>query len=359
MSISLGSLANALNAALEGDGEVTLVAARHPADAGPDDLAIALTDDLVSALGDSKAGAVLVTVDAALPTGAPANRLRVATSAWGLAGATAAFQPPPAVPPGIHPSAVIAETATVAADATVGPFCVVGPEADIGAGCVLLSHVTVGARASVGAGGLLHSGVRIGDDVRIGERAIIHGNAVIGADGFSFKPPDSGSVEAAKKRGRVDRQTVGLLRVHSLGAVIVGADVEIGAATTIDRGTLRDTRIGAGTKIDNQVQIGHNCVIGSGCMLCGQVGLAGSVTVGDRVVLAGKVGVADHVTIGDDAVIAAGSGVGRDVPANAVMVGYPAVPKDQAFDDLMAQRRLKRLIKDVEDLKNALRARND
>lgn len=351
MAPTLAILADRLNATLEGDGTVALAAARHPDDAGPDDLAVALTADLVASLSTCRAAAILVVGDAAVPDGAPTNRMRVATAAWGLAGTTAAFQPQPSIPPGIHPTAAVDPTATVADDATVGPFCYVGPEARIGAGTVLTAHVTVGARAHVGSGGLVHAGVRIGDDVKIGDRPILHGNAVIGADGFSFKPPDSGSVEAAKKRGRVDAQTLELLRVHSLGTVILGDDVEIGACTTIDRGTLRDTRIGDGTKIDNQVQIGHNCVVGSGCMLCGQAGLAGSAVIGDRVVLAGKVGIADHVTIGNDCIVAAGSGVARDVPANAIMVGYPAVTRDQAFEDEMLKRRLKRLVKDVEDLK--------
>jgi UDP-3-O-[3-hydroxymyristoyl] glucosamine N-acyltransferase len=181
--------------------------------------------------------------------------------------------------------------------------------------------------------------------VRIGARLIAHQNAVIGADGFSFVTAEKSSVESAKETGAVAgvRNEV-WLRIHSLGAVTLGDDVEIGAGATIDRGTLQDTVIGSGTKIDNQVQIGHNVTIGASCLLCAQVGVAGSARIGDRVVLGGKVGVADHVAIGSDCVIAASSGVASNVPPRSVMMGTPAIARDEYMKMMMAARRLPRFM---------------
>ena len=190
----------------------------------------------------------------------------------------------------------------------------------------------------------------------VGARAIVHQNAVIGADGFSFVTPDPGAVEAAKAGGGSESGTrnLALERIHSLAAVTLGDDVEIGAGTTIDRGTLRDTRIGSGTKIDNLVQVGHNVVIGETCMICAQVGIAGSVEVGDRVVLGGKAGVADHLKIGSDVLVAAASAVAANVKPRSIVMGVPAVPREEAVRSVMAVRRLPRLMDTVRALEKRL-----
>jgi UDP-3-O-[3-hydroxymyristoyl] glucosamine N-acyltransferase len=208
----------------------------------------------------------------------------------------------------------------------------------------------------LGDGALIHAGARVGSRVIVGERAIIHQNAVIGADGFSFVTPAPGAVETAKAAGGNESavRNDALARIHSLGAVTLGDDVEVGACTTIDRGTLRDTRIGSGTKIDNQVQIGHNVTIGTTCMLCAQVGIAGSSEIGDRVVLGGKVGVADHVKIGSDVLVAAASAVANNVKGRSIVMGVPAVPRDEAVRSIMAIRRLPRLMDTVSELKKRL-----
>jgi UDP-3-O-[3-hydroxymyristoyl] glucosamine N-acyltransferase len=194
--------------------------------------------------------------------------------------------------------------------------------------------------------------------VRVGARAIVHGNAVIGADGFSFVTPDRGAVESAKATGRVEEgaRNLRLSRIHSLAAVSIGDDVEIGAGACIDRGTVSDTRIGHGTKIDNLVQIGHNAAIGENCMLCGQVGVAGSVTLGDRVVLGGQTGVADHVSIGPDSVCGARSGVAGDLPPGSVVLGTPALPRAEALQIMLALRRLPGLIARVRGIEKRLPA---
>jgi UDP-3-O-[3-hydroxymyristoyl] glucosamine N-acyltransferase len=239
---------------------------------------------------------------------------------------------------------------------SIGPFAYVGPRATVGAGVTLMPHVTIGADAVLGKDCLIHTGARIGERVVMGERCIVQPNAVIGADGFSFVTPQPGSVESAKATGRVVATNVLIHRVNSIGTVILGDDVEIGAGATIDRGTVTATRIGSGTKIDNLVQIGHNVEIGTNCMLCGHVGIAGSTVIGDRVVLAGKVGVADHVRIGSDAVVAGNSGVGTDIPPKSVYMGSPAIPKSRAFEQFKQFGRLRRLFAEVADLKNRVKA---
>ena len=179
---------------------------------------------------------------------------------------------------------------------------------------------------------------------------------MVGADGFSFVTPERGSVEAAKSGNAItdDVRNVALARIHSLGSVALGDDVEVGACATIDRGTMIDTRVGSGTKIDNLVQIGHNCQIGDHCMLCGHVGIAGSVEIGDRVVLAGHVGIADHIKVGEDSVIGAKSGVGANVPPRSVLLGYPALPSGETVRIMAAMRKVPDLMKTVRELKKRL-----
>ncbi|MBP2300235.1 UDP-3-O-(3-hydroxymyristoyl)glucosamine N-acyltransferase [Azospirillum picis] len=359
-SLTLSAIAEALGAAIEGDGSITVRRAVHPSEAeGPGDLALAMDRDLLALLPGSKAVAAVVSEGMELPDGVAGGtlgRIVVKRPRYAMAGLLDLFERPVHAEPGVSPQAYVAPDAVVAPDASIAPFAYIGPRARIGAGAVILPHVTVGADAVIGEGCLLHPGARIGERVEMGARCIIHPNAAVGNDGFSFVTPEPGSVESAKTTGRVVGTNVLIRRVNSIGTVVLGDDVEIGAGATIDRGTVTATRIGNGTKIDNLVQIGHNVQVGTNCMLCGHVGIAGSTEIGDRVVLAGKVGVADHVKIGSDAVVAANSGVGTDIPPKSVWMGYPAVPRTRAFEQYKGLARLKRLFADVAELKKRLTA---
>jgi UDP-3-O-[3-hydroxymyristoyl] glucosamine N-acyltransferase len=184
---------------------------------------------------------------------------------------------------------------------------------------------------------VLHPRVVLYPDCVLGDRVVVHANAVLGADGFGYR----------QQAGRH-------VKVPQLGSVEVGNDVEIGAGSTIDRGTFGPTRIGAGTKIDNLVMVGHNCRIGRHNVLCSQVGIAGSTTTGDYVVMAGQVGVADHVHVGDRAVLGAQCGVPSDVPAGASMLGAPARPSRDAMRIMMSLDRLPELVKEVRRLRQKL-----
>jgi UDP-3-O-[3-hydroxymyristoyl] glucosamine N-acyltransferase len=250
-----------------------------------------------------------------------------------------------------HSTAVIAPSATVAQDADVGAFSIIGEDVTVGPGARVAAHVTIGAGARIGVGCVILEGARIGPRVILGDRVIVHPNAVIGADGFSFVTQAPSNVERA-------RATLGTAqsevpqdptwhKIHSLGSVVVGDDVEIGANSTVDAGTIRPTRIGDGTKIDNLVQVGHNVVIGRHCLLCAQAAVAGSTVIGDRVVLGGRAAAADNITIGSDAVLSGGTVALSNVPAGRVMMGYPAVRMETHIESYKALRRLPRILRDL------------
>lgn len=348
MPLTLDDIARALGAALSGDGARPAVRLMHPADAeGPGDVALAIAGDAFEALPETRAGAVIVKPGTETPAG-------VAVIAYGghermaLAILTRLFAPKPTRAAGIHPSAVVDATAKVDASAHIGPQVAVGAGSAIGAGTMVLAGATVGDGVTVGRDCVIHPGARLGDRVAIGDRVVIHPNAVIGADGFSFIPvrnPDG-------TRNPIDLPA----GIASLGTVVIGDDVEIGAGTTIDRGTLRDTRIGRGTKIDNQVQIAHNAVIGEACLICGMVGIAGSAVIGDRTILASGAGVGDHIAVGPDVTVSALAGVIADVPAGQIVDGIPAMPRQQAFERYMNVGRLKMLYPRVDDLRKRVEA---
>jgi UDP-3-O-[3-hydroxymyristoyl] glucosamine N-acyltransferase len=238
--------------------------------------------------------------------------------------AAQAFYPEPADEPGIHPSAIIDPTARVGDGAVVGPYAVIEARVEIGRRC------RIGAGCVIGAASVLGDDVRVGAHVTlshtiIGSRVTLYPGVRIGQDGFGFAPDSKGPI-----------------KVPQLGRVIIEDDVEIGANTTIDRGAGPDTVIGAGTMIDNLVQIGHNVQIGRGCVLVSQVGISGSTKLGDGVMIGGQGGLTGHLVIGSGARIGAQSGVMKDVPAGATVVGSPAVPAYEHFRQIATLHRLAR-----------------
>lgn len=355
-SFTLAKLAQEINATLEGDGAVEVTRLVHPATfQSPAELVLAMDDKLLPLLQGKTVSAAVVSVKA--PRETAQHILRVTRPRLALSRLTNLFALPPDFGTGVHSSAVVAATAKLGKHVVIGPHCIVGAGAVIGDRCILQSNVIVEAGAIIGADTVLRAGVCIGAACVIGARCLLHFNCSIGSDGFSFVTAEKGSVEAAKSDGSVTAtNSQGWLRIASLGAVIIGDDVEIGANTSIDRGTIVDTRIGRGTKIDNQVQIGHNVQIGEDCLLCGRVGLAGSVELGNRVVIGGASGLADHVKVGDDAVIMSMSGVGTHVPPRQVYGGAPAIPRERAVEQHLAINRLKSLVNRVDNLDASVKA---
>ncbi len=349
---TLGAVGEAIGATVEGDADLAIarpLPAGQPA--GPEDLVIAFAADPGKLLSGSGARAALIAAGAPRPQGLAglliADRPRLA-----FARLLQLFETPPHAPPGIHPSAVIDPSAVLGEGVSIGPLVTIGPEARVGARCRLLAQASVGAGAVLDEDCLIHAGARIGARVRLGKRVILQPGAVIGADGFSYVTPNPSSAELSRgNTATVQTRNEPVERLPSLGTVVLEDDVEIGANTTIDRATLGVTRIGARTKVDNQVQVAHNVTIGSDCLIAGQAGISGSVKVGDRVVMAGQVGIADHLSIGDDAVLAAGSGVMISVPAAEIHMGFPAMRKDQKAEEFTFIRRLPRMLRDLLDLR--------
>jgi UDP-3-O-[3-hydroxymyristoyl] glucosamine N-acyltransferase len=342
-------IAQALSARLDGDGAIEIKRLVHPRVAErSSDLALALTSDAAATLAASKAQAVVVSGKNPVPPGSFKAVISTDGGRLAFAKLTALFDPGPVHEAGIHPTAIVAPDATLGDGVSVGAYAVVGPRGRIGAGTVILPQASIGADVVIGAQACIHSGARIGDRVTIGNRVMIHANAVIGSDGFSYAP-DLNSPTAFVPG-------VVVTRVHSLGSVEIGDDVEIGAGTTIDRSTIEATRIGRGTKIDNHVHIGHNVTIGESCIICGMVGISGSVTIGDRVRLGGGVGVADHLKIGDQAVVAAGSGVASNVDADSYVSGYPAQPHRRTAEQIYYLGHQRRLHGKVDEISARLEA---
>lgn len=356
MSTTLAEIAAALGAPVVGDPAIEITGAAEPAEAGPTHIAIAMKPSFAEDLGKGRARAALMWAGADWQSYALGGAILVPRPRVALAGLTSFFADPWDEGPGVHSTALIHPEAKVGADVSVGPYAVIGRAAEIGDRCSIGAHVIVAPGAVIGADCRLHDGVRIARRVRIGDRLIAQPGAVIGSDGFSFVTPEKSGAEAAREtlgdRGEVKDQA--WLRIHSLGGVEIGDDVEIGANTTIDAGTIRATRIGRGTKLDNLVQIGHNVVVGEDALLCAQVGVAGSTRIGNRVVLGGQSGVSDNIFVGDDVVAGGASAIFTNVPAGRVILGSPAIKMDAHIESTKAIRRLPRLFRAVKDLQETV-----
>jgi UDP-3-O-[3-hydroxymyristoyl] glucosamine N-acyltransferase len=351
----IAELAQALDAEAAGDTALVVTGAAEPATAGAGEIALAMQPAFAADLSKGAARAAILWPGADWQGLGLAAAILVQRPRYALAGVTRVFERPLGLAPGIHPTAVIDPSAGIGQGAAIGAFAVIGAGARIGPGARILSHVSIGEGAVLGRDALLHAGVRIGARVTIGDRFIAQPGAVIGADGFSFVTPQPGLVEEARATGVIEsREQAAYVRINSLGAVRIGDDVEVGANSSIDRGTIADTVIGTGTKIDNLVQIGHNVRIGETCLICGQAGVAGSTVIGDRVVIGGAASVADHLRIGSNVVITGKAGVASHVPDNRIMAGYPAVRMDQHVEIYKLLRRLPRLAARLESAQKAV-----
>ncbi len=345
MPFTIRDIALALVAEAEGDLSLEVLRASEPQSAGPQDLALAMDPRYADGIAKGQAQAAMLWPGAdwrgmGLKAAIFAPRGRLAMS-----GLTRMLDPGPDIAPGIHPMTVIDATARLGAGASVGPFVTIGAHVEIGPNARIASHVSIAEGARIGADALILQGARIGARVKIGDRFICQPGAVIGADGFSFVTPEKSGVEEVRETlgARVEIKAQSWTRIHSLGAVSIGDDVEIGGNCAIDRGTIRDTVIGDGTKLDNLVHVGHNVQIGRDCLLCGQVGIAGSARIGDRVVMAGQCGVSDNIFVGNDVVAGGATKIFTNAPAGRVLLGSPAVKMETHVEIQKALRRLPRL----------------
>lgn len=237
-----------------------------------------------------------------------------------------AFQPNmPVFETDIHPTAVIHETAIIGKGCKIGANSYVGKNVNLGKEVVLYPNVTILDETTIGKHSVVWSGTVIRERCTIGNHCIFHNNVSIGADGFGYRPSDDGS---------------GLVKIPQIGTVVIGNDVEIGANSCVDRGKYSATIIGDNCKIDNQVQIAHNCIMGRSCIMAGHSGLAGSVTLGDGVIIGGSASIKDHTTIHSGVTVGAGSGVVGDIAAGKTVLGYPAQDSREMLKQWVVMRRL-------------------
>ena len=356
MIFTVQEIADALGAKAFGATDIKVRAASEPADAGPEDLALATNEKYAAGLAKGSAQAAMVWDGAdwqalGLKAAIVAPRPRFA-----MAGLTRLLDPGQGFNAGIHPTAIIDPTAQVPSDICLGPYSIVGAGARIGARAVIGPHCYIGTDAILGEDTYLRESVSIAARVVIGDRFFAHPGARIGGDGFSFVTPEKSDVEQARQKlgSAENTKPQSWARIHSLGSVLIGDDVEVGCNSCIDRGTIRSTTIGDRTKIDNLVHIGHNNEIGTDCLICGMVGIAGSVHIGNNVVLAGQTGVSDNIFVGDNVITGGGTKLMTNVPAGRVMLGYPAMKMDNHIEAYKGFRRLSRLFRDVAALQKAV-----
>ena len=332
--MKLRDIAERIGCRLEGDGDIEIRRVAAIEDAGQGDLTFFANPKYAAELRQTRASAVIAGEEAA----APCAVLRVRHPYLAFARALELFAnaaPPPA---GVHRLADVAASAEIAPTASIGPFVSIGDGARIGPRTIVHPHVTIGPGARIGADCVIHARVSIREQVDVGDRVVLQDGAVLGSDGFGFARNPDGSH----------------YKIPQIGRVVIEDDVEIGANSTIDRPAVGETRIGAGTKIDNLVQIAHGVSVGKHVLLAGQVGIAGSTTIEDNVTLAGQVGVAGHITIGAGTIATAQSGIPNSVAAGSFVSGYPAIPNRDWLKSSAMVRRLPELRKTIADLERRL-----
>jgi len=301
--------------------------------AGPGDLTFLAHKKFRRALADSGATAVIVGPDQDVDRPA----IRVGDPFGAFASFLERLLPDRdrVFPPGIHSTAVIDPSAEVNSAAAIGPYCVIGPGTVVGSGSRLGAHVILGSDIAVGRDCLLYSGTIVREGSLLGDRVILHAGVVIGSDGFGYLPASGG-----------------VRKIPQVGVVEIQDDVEIGAGSCVDRATTGRTLVGAGSKIDNLVQIGHNVTIGRMCALSAQTGIGGSSTLAEGVTTGGQVGIGDHRRIGAGVKIGGQSGITNDIPAGQTVFGYPALELVESFRLFAALRKLPELLRRVSRLEN-------
>jgi len=334
--MKLADLAQRLGATLHGDGtaEITGVAAIDTA--APGDLSFIANPKYASLARSTRATAVLVEPyfsEISTPT------LRIDNPYLAFAHAIELFYHPPVYAPGIHPTAVVAPTARIGVNAHIGAYVVVGDHVVIGDNATLLPHVVLYPHVRAGNHLFAHAHAVVREHCQLGDNVILQNGAIIGADGFGF----------AKQAGMQPGKS--WHKIQQSGPAVLEDAVEVQANACIDRASIGETRIHAGAKIDNLVQVGHGSTVGNDTLLCAQVGLAGSTTIGRGVILAGQVGVAGHCTVGDGAIATAQSGIPSDVAPGKIVSGYPAIDNRQWLRTVALINRLPELLRSLKSPK--------
>lgn len=332
--LRLGELAARLGLELDGDPALEVSGVASLEEAEPDQLSFLRSAAFAGRLAGSRANAVVA--PAGIDVGAR-SALRSADPGRDFFRAARILVPEPEIAAGVHPSAVVGEGARVDPSAAVGPGCVVGRNAAVGARTVLHPGVVLYDGVTVGADCVIHARCVVAAASVLGDRVVLQPGVVIGGDGFGYVGDEGG----------------GLAKVHHVGRVRIEDDVEIGANSTIDRGTLGDTRIGRGTKIDNLVQVAHNCQVGERCVIVAQAGIAGSTRLERGGVVLAQAGVAGHLHLGEGAFVGPQTGVHKDVPAGTRVLGSPQRAARTFHREMAALGRLPELLRRVRALERS------
>jgi len=338
--LKLQDIAARLECRLEGDPEIDIRGVAGIDDAVPGDLTFFTNAKYAASLRTTRASAVILAETA---EAASCAMLRSRHPYLAFARAVELFADPWRPPTGVHATAAIGQDVTLGPGVSVGPFAVIGDGTRIGARSVVHAHVVIGREVEIGDDCVLHVRVSIRERIRLGNRVILQDGAVIGSDGFGFARRPDGTHH----------------KIPQVGGVVIEDDVEIGANAAVDRPAVGRTRIGAGTKIDNLVQIAHGVTIGRNVLLAAQVGVAGSVTIEDDVTLAGQVGVAGHITVGKGVIATAQTGIPNSVEAGAFVSGYPAISNRDWLRASAVFRKLPQLKKLVADLERRIQELED
>jgi UDP-3-O-[3-hydroxymyristoyl] glucosamine N-acyltransferase len=311
--MKLSEIVEKLGGSLDGDGEIEITAVAGLGEGRKGDISFLSNPKYAAMVASTKASAVIVPNDWARPVKCALVRVENSDQVFAQV-AELFYETPPAPVAGVHPSAVVAESAQLGENVSIGANCTVEEGVVIGPNTAVSPNCHIGYKTLIGESCFLHPLVSIREFTEIGDRVILHNGAVIGSDGFGYAVQEDGS----------------RTKIPQIGKVVIEDDVEIGANTAIDRARFGKTRIGKGTKIDNLVQVAHNVVIGDHSVLCGQAGISGSTTIGSRVILAGQAGLAGHLEVGDGCIIGAQAGVMKDVPPKDFVIGSPAMTHLQA-----------------------------
>lgn len=315
-----------LNGKLTGDGTLDIAAPEQLEKAENNHITFIGNRKFMKLWENSKACAAVVPEHMEFEPGEGRAFIKVKNVDLSMAKILEMYTPdPPVFETDVHPTAVVHQSVTMGGGCKIGAGCYIGKDVVLGDGVVLYPNVTIFDASHIGNQTVIWSGTVIRERSEIGENCIFHTNVSIGADGFGFRPSEDGR---------------GLVKIPQIGNVVIGNDVEIGANSTVDRGKFSSTIIGDGCKIDNLVQIAHNCVLGRSCIMAGSSGLAGSVTLGDGVIIGGSASIKDHLTIHSGAKVGGGSGVMSDVAAGESVLGYPATESREMIKQWIALRNL-------------------
>ena len=343
MEFTAGQIAALLGGTVEGDGDTKVYTFAKIEEAGPGCLTFLANPRYTHYIYTTGASAVLVSNSFEAEGDISAALIRVENPYEALSRlmrmVDQVLNPQPA---GVEQPSFVADGVTVPEEAYIGAFAYIGEGVTLGKGVKIYPNVFVGRGCEIGEGSILYPGVKVYPRCKVGKRCIVHAGAVIGADGFGFAPDAEGKYE----------------KIPQMGIVSIGDDVEIGANTTVDRATMGRTVVGDGTKLDNLIQVAHNCVIGNDTVMAAQVGVAGSTHIGSHCMVGGQVGFAGHITIGDNVQIGAQSGIPNNVAAGSRLMGYPAVDSREFLRQAALIKRLpsmadelRRIVKTVDALK--------